>query len=48
VLQTRIAAARGEDYSLALAGVAVCAALVIALLTALGREARDTALAKSG
>jgi len=48
VLQTRIAAARGEDYSLALAGIAVCAALVIALLTALGREARDTALAKSG
>lgn len=48
VLQTKIAAAQGENYSLALAGVAVTAAIVIALLTSLGREARDSDLARSG
>ena len=48
VLQTRIAAAQGENYSMALAGVAVSAAIVIALLTMLGREARDADLAQTG
>ncbi len=48
VLQTRIAAAQGENYSMALAGVAVSAAIVIALLTMLGREARDAELARTG
>jgi SHS family lactate transporter-like MFS transporter len=48
VLQTRIAAAQGENYSMALAGVAVSAAIVIALLTMLGREARDADLARTG
>ncbi len=41
VLQTKIAAASNENYSLALAGVAVTAAVVIAVLTGLGREARE-------
>lgn len=41
VLQTKIAASHGENYSLALAGVAIAAALVIAVLTLLGREARE-------
>ncbi len=41
VLQTKIAAGQGENYSLALMGVAVTAAVVIAILTAFGREARD-------
>jgi SHS family lactate transporter-like MFS transporter len=41
VLQTSIAARHGENYSIALASVAVTAAVVIAVLTALGREARD-------
>ena len=44
VLQTSIAAKSGENYSLALAGVAVAAAVVIAVLTLMGREARDTDL----
>jgi len=44
VLQTRIADSRGENYSLALFGVAVIAAVVIVILTALGREARDIRL----
>jgi SHS family lactate transporter-like MFS transporter len=48
VLQTRIAAAHGDNYSMALAGVAVSAAIVIALLTMLGREARDIDLARGG
>jgi SHS family lactate transporter-like MFS transporter len=41
VLQTSIAADHGGNYSVALASVAVTAALVIALLTSVGREARD-------
>jgi SHS family lactate transporter-like MFS transporter len=41
VLQTSIAAQHGENYGIALASVAVSAALVIVLLTSLGREARD-------
>ncbi len=45
VLQTRIAAAHHENYSLALAGVAIAAAVAIAVLAALGREARDIRLA---
>jgi SHS family lactate transporter-like MFS transporter len=44
VLQTKIAAAQGENYSLALAGVAVTAAVVIVVLTAFGREAREADL----
>jgi len=44
VLQTKIADQNGENYSLALFGVAVAAAVVIAILTALGREARDIRL----
>jgi SHS family lactate transporter-like MFS transporter len=45
VLQTKVAAAQHENYSLALAGVAVAAALAIAILTALGGEARDVNMA---
>jgi SHS family lactate transporter-like MFS transporter len=45
VLQTKIAAANNENYSFALAAVAVTAAIVIAILTMLGREARDVDLA---
>jgi MFS transporter, SHS family, lactate transporter len=41
VLQTSIAARHGGNYGVALASVAVTAALVIAVLTGLGREARD-------
>jgi len=44
VLQTKIAVKSGENYSFALASVAIVAAVVIALLTALGREARDADL----
>jgi SHS family lactate transporter-like MFS transporter len=44
VLQTKIAAANHENYSLALAGVAVVAAIAIVILTAAGREARDLKL----
>ena len=44
VLQTRIADSHGQNYSLALFGVAVAAALAIAILTAFGREARDARL----
>ncbi|MFL5236253.1 MAG: MFS transporter [Rhizomicrobium sp.] len=40
VLQTQIAARMQEYYSFALASVAIAAALSIAVLTALGREAR--------
>ncbi|HWD27861.1 MAG TPA: MFS transporter, partial [Rhizomicrobium sp.] len=47
VLQTKIATAHGENYSLALFGVAVTAAVVIAILTALGREAREADLTAS-
>ncbi|MDB6042413.1 MAG: sugar transporter [Gammaproteobacteria bacterium] len=41
VLQTSIAARHAENYGVALASVAVTAALVIAVLASLGREARD-------
>jgi SHS family lactate transporter-like MFS transporter len=41
VLQTSIAARHAENYSIALASVAVTAALVIVVLTSLGPEARD-------
>jgi len=44
VLQTKIAERSGENYSLALFGVAVAAAVVIVILTAFGREARDIRL----
>jgi len=45
VLQTKIAVHNGENYSVALASVAVAAALVITVLTLLGREARDVTMA---
>ncbi len=41
VLQTSIAAKRGENYSFALVSVAVAAAVAIVALTLIGREARD-------
>jgi MFS transporter, SHS family, lactate transporter len=41
VLQTSIAARHGQNYAIALASVAVTAALVIVVLTSIGREARD-------
>jgi len=44
VMQTKIALASGENYSLALMGVAVAAALAIAILVAFGREAREAKL----
>jgi len=44
VLQTNIAKAQGENFSLALFGVAVTAAIVIAILTAFGTEAREAKL----
>jgi SHS family lactate transporter-like MFS transporter len=44
VLQTKIATSQGENYSLALFGVAVAAAIAIVVLTALGPEARDIRL----
>jgi SHS family lactate transporter-like MFS transporter len=47
VLQTQIAASHGENYSLALFGVAVAAAVVIVIFTALGREARDATLSSA-
>ena len=47
VLQTQIAAAHGENYSLALAGVAVAAAAVIVALTAFGPEAKEADLTES-
>jgi SHS family lactate transporter-like MFS transporter len=47
VLQTSIAVKSGENYSIALAGVAVAAAIAIIVLTALGREAREVDLSAS-
>jgi SHS family lactate transporter-like MFS transporter len=47
VLQTKIAAAQHENYSIALAGVAIAAAVSIAVLTLLGREAKEASLAPS-
>jgi SHS family lactate transporter-like MFS transporter len=44
VLQTGIAARSGENYSFALASVAVAAAVAIVALTLLGREAREAKL----
>jgi len=43
-LQTGLAAANGENYSFALACIAAVAAVVIAVLTFAGREARDISL----
>jgi SHS family lactate transporter-like MFS transporter len=45
VLQTSIAARHGENYGVALASVAVAAAVVIVVLTSIGREARDVQMA---
>ncbi|HET9783910.1 MAG TPA: MFS transporter, partial [Terriglobales bacterium] len=47
VLQTKIAARMHENYSLALASVAIAAAVAIVVLTALGREAREVNMAAS-
>jgi SHS family lactate transporter-like MFS transporter len=44
VMQARIAESHGGDYSLALAGVAIAAALAIALLAGFGREAKGVDL----
>ena len=44
VLQTTIAEHNGGNYALALAGVAACAGLLIAVLASLGREAREAAM----
>ena len=44
VLQTGIAARSGENYSFALASVAIAAAVAIVVLTLMGREARDIKL----
>jgi SHS family lactate transporter-like MFS transporter len=44
VLQTTIAENHGENYAFALASVAVAAAVAIATLAAIGREARDVKL----
>jgi MFS transporter, SHS family, lactate transporter len=44
VLQTTIAEARADDYAFALASVAICAAIAIALLAMLGRETRDVTM----
>jgi SHS family lactate transporter-like MFS transporter len=41
LIQSSIAARHGDNYASALAGVAVVAAVVIAILTSIGREARD-------
>ena len=41
LIQTSVAARHGGNYSIALAGVAVGAAVVIAILTSMGRERRD-------
>jgi MFS transporter, SHS family, lactate transporter len=41
LIQTSIAARHGDNYASALAGVAVVAAVVIVILTSIGREARE-------
>ena len=48
VLQARIAESHHNNYSLALSGVAICAAVAVILLAWLGREARDIDMAKTG
>ncbi len=48
VLQARIAESHQNNYSVALAGVAIIAALAVALLAWLGREARDVDMAAPG
>ena len=45
VLQTSIAERNHENYSIALAGVAIAAAVAIIVLTLLGREAREIEMA---
>ena len=44
ILQTSIAASYGENYSFALASVAVAAAVAISILALVGREASDATL----
>jgi MFS transporter, SHS family, lactate transporter len=41
LIQTSIASRHGDNYASALAGVAVVAAVMIVILTSMGREARD-------
>jgi len=41
VLQAKIAESHGNNYSLALSGVAIAAALAVMVLAFLGREARE-------
>jgi SHS family lactate transporter-like MFS transporter len=41
VIQTSVAASQGDNYAMALAGVAAVAAIVIAVLAFFGPEARD-------
>ena len=48
VLQTYVAKTHGGNFSIALAGVAVGAAVAIAVLTLLGREARHVEMAVRG
>ncbi|HLJ53368.1 MAG TPA: MFS transporter [Rhizomicrobium sp.] len=45
VLQASIAESHGDNYSLALSGVAIAAALAVTLLAFVGREARDIDMA---
>lgn len=48
VLQAKIAESHGNNYSLALSGVAIAAALAVMLLAFLGREARDIDMVGKG
>ena len=48
VLQARIAESHGNNYSLALSGVAIAAALAVMLLAFLGREAREIDMVGKG
>jgi SHS family lactate transporter-like MFS transporter len=48
VLQARIAESHQNNYSIALAGVAIIGALLVALLAWLGREARDVDMIAPG
>jgi SHS family lactate transporter-like MFS transporter len=48
VLQARIAESHGNNYSLALSGVAIAAALAVMLLAFLGREAREIDMVVKG
>ncbi|MEO6848214.1 MAG: MFS transporter [Chthoniobacterales bacterium] len=47
IIQTHIAATHGGNYSIALASVAVVTAIVIALITAFGREAKGVVFGRT-